>query len=262
MFFRFDHIWTNIELYFFSVSTSSNVSHLFSQLEHSRFPLVSCWKETQKIYLAISHLPVWYSGQHISMMAVLGFFGFQDLTDMINSYFLEAAVLRCFCEIHVLKICRKFTGEDPCRSMVLIKLWSNFIKIALWEGSSPVNLLHIFRTPFLKNTSGRLLLIFEEMFSEERFIRLQHLLPQIFSKTYKENAFYKEEVIAISRSILKTKLMSNWHSLTFFYSYLKPFQPSVAFHLETSHLFCSAKRMIGFYMKHSLLFIRTSKIRP
>ena len=37
----------------------------------------------------------------------------------------------------VLKICSKFTGEHPCRS-----------------GCSPVNLLHIFRTPSYKNTSG------------------------------------------------------------------------------------------------------------
>ena len=37
-------------------------------------------------------------------------------------------------------------------------LQSNFIEITLPHGCSPVNLLHIFRTPFLKNTSGRLLL--------------------------------------------------------------------------------------------------------
>ena len=36
---------------------------------------------------------------------------------------------------------------------------SNFIEITLWHRCSPVNLLHIFRTPFTKNTSGRLLLI-------------------------------------------------------------------------------------------------------
>ena len=35
---------------------------------------------------------------------------------------------------------------------------SNFIEIALRHGCSPVHLLHIFRTPFPKNTSGRLLL--------------------------------------------------------------------------------------------------------
>ena len=33
----------------------------------------------------------------------------------------------------------------------------DFNKVALRHGRSPVNLLHIFRTPFLKNTSGRLL---------------------------------------------------------------------------------------------------------
>ena len=35
---------------------------------------------------------------------------------------------------------------------------SNFIEITLQHGCSPVNLLHIFRTPFVKNTSGRMLL--------------------------------------------------------------------------------------------------------
>ena len=45
-----------------------------------------------------------------------------------------------------LEICSKFTGEQPCQ-------------IALRYGCSPVNLVHIFRTPFPKNTSGWLLLI-------------------------------------------------------------------------------------------------------
>ena len=39
-----------------------------------------------------------------------------------------------------------------------MRLQSSFIEITLRHGCSPVNLLHIFRTPFLKNTSGRLLL--------------------------------------------------------------------------------------------------------
>ena len=38
----------------------------------------------------------------------------------------------------------------------------NFIEITLWHGCSPVNLLHIFRTPFPKNTSGWLLLYRDE----------------------------------------------------------------------------------------------------
>ena len=61
----------------------------------------------------------------------------------------------------VLKICSKFTGEHPCRSVISIKLLCKFIKIVLRHGSSPVNLLHIFRIPFPKNTSGRLFLQLE-----------------------------------------------------------------------------------------------------
>ena len=45
----------------------------------------------------------------------------------------------------VLKICSKFTRQQPCR-------------ITLWHGCSPVSLLHIFRTLFSKNTSQWLLL--------------------------------------------------------------------------------------------------------
>ena len=58
----------------------------------------------------------------------------------------------------VLKICSKFTGKHPCRSAISIKLLCNFIEITLRHGCSPVTLLHIFRTAFHKNTSGRLLL--------------------------------------------------------------------------------------------------------
>ena len=58
----------------------------------------------------------------------------------------------------VLKICSKFTGEHPSRSVISTKLQSNFIGITLQHGCSPVNLLHIFGTPFTKNTSGWLLL--------------------------------------------------------------------------------------------------------
>ena len=58
----------------------------------------------------------------------------------------------------VLKICRKFTGEHPCQSAISIKLLCNFIEITFRHGCSPVKLLHIFTTPFCKNTSGGLLL--------------------------------------------------------------------------------------------------------
>ena len=58
----------------------------------------------------------------------------------------------------VLEICSKFTGEHLCRSVILIKLHCNFTEITLQHGHSPVNMLHTFRTPFVKNTSEWLLL--------------------------------------------------------------------------------------------------------
>ena len=60
--------------------------------------------------------------------------------------------------IESIVVSNKFTGEHPCRNAISIKLQSNFIEIALWHGCFPVNLLHIFKTLFLKNTSGWLLL--------------------------------------------------------------------------------------------------------
>ena len=33
--------------------------------------------------------------------------------------------------------------------------------------------------------------------------------------------------------------------------FFNPFQLSVAFHIETSHLFCFAKQITGFYMKRN-----------
>ena len=55
----------------------------------------------------------------------------------------------------VLKICSKVTAEQPCRSVISIKMKATFLKS---HGCSPVNLLHIFRTHFYKNTYEGLLL--------------------------------------------------------------------------------------------------------
>ena len=70
----------------------------------------------------------------------------------------------------VLKTYSKFKGEHPCWSAISIKLQSKFIEIALQHGYSPANWLHIFRTPFPRNTSDWLLL-WREPFS---FLFLLH----------------------------------------------------------------------------------------
>ena len=69
----------------------------------------------------------------------------------------------------VLKICSKRTGKHSCRSVISIKLQSNFIEITLWYGCSLVNLLHFFKINFPKNISGALLLlVLKSKYLEER----------------------------------------------------------------------------------------------
>ena len=80
-----------------------------------------------------------------------------------NLSFYRSSPPEVFLGKRVLKIYSKFTREHPCQSVISIKLPSNSIKITLRHGCSPVNLLHIFRTPFPKNTSGRLLLFLENL---------------------------------------------------------------------------------------------------
>ena len=64
-------------------------------------------------------------------------------------------VTRKMCSEKMQQISRRTTMP----SVISIKLLCNFIEIVLRHKCYPVNLLHIFRTYFLKNTSGWLLLI-------------------------------------------------------------------------------------------------------
>ena len=81
----------------------------------------------------------------------------------------------------VLKICGKFTVEYPCRSVISIKLLCNFIETALWHGCSPVNLMHIFRTSFLRNTSGWLLLDLVPLTVSQLFYTVHEVLIWFYS---------------------------------------------------------------------------------
>ena len=63
-------------------------------------------------------------------------------------------VLRKMCSENMQQIYRRIA----MRSVILMKLLCNFIEITLRHGCSPVYLLLIFRTPYTKKASGRLLL--------------------------------------------------------------------------------------------------------
>ena len=72
----------------------------------------------------------------------------------------------------VLKICRKFTREHPCRSVISIKWQSNIIEITLPHGCSPVNLLHIFRTPFPRTPLGGCFWLDEQLYTSPKFTKI------------------------------------------------------------------------------------------
>ena len=84
------------------------------------------------------------------------------IKDRYKIRILRSSLPEVFFGKGVMKLCNKFTGEFPYRGVISIKLLRNFIEIALRYGCYPVNLLHIFRTSFYKNTSGRLLLSTKE----------------------------------------------------------------------------------------------------
>ena len=83
----------------------------------------------------------------------------------------------------VLKLCSKFTEKHRWQSATSIKLLSNLIKITLRHGCSPGNLLHLFRTPFPKNTFGRLLVI--------KSNQLHEIFVPFIGKEIAENLYYK-----------------------------------------------------------------------
>ena len=76
-----------------------------------------------------------------------------------------------FLEKVVLKICSR------CRS---VKLQSKFIEIRFWHGCSPVNLQHIFRTSFPKNTYEGLLLCVACVVSDHLIISQRKLTKKCF----------------------------------------------------------------------------------
>ena len=55
-------------------------------------------------------------------------------------------------------VLRKRCSKNPCRSVISISCKATLLKSHFRHGCSPVNLLHISRTPFYKSTSEGLLL--------------------------------------------------------------------------------------------------------
>ena len=103
--------------------------------------------DKSSFYLKVSIIFVWIYNYFI-------------ICDTFNSQitFCKSSRPEAFLRQDILKICRKFTGEHTCRSVISKNLFCSLIEITLRHGCSPINLLYIFRTPFLKHTSIWLLL--------------------------------------------------------------------------------------------------------
>ena len=67
------------------------------------------------------------------------------------------------CKKGVLRNFAKFTGKHLCQSLFFNKVaglrLATSLKKRLWHSCFPVNFAKFLRTPFLQNTSGRLLLM-------------------------------------------------------------------------------------------------------
>ena len=102
----------------------------------------------------------------------------------------------------ILKICSKFTGELPCRSVLC-----NFIEIALRHGCSLINLLHVFRTPFPKNTPGELLLNLSILTTARRNVcRKEYLKKQVSEASLELSPMAKMELFE--------NIVKGWRPLT------------------------------------------------
>ena len=85
-------------------------------------------------FKAIDQSPLWKT------------FSLKCFNDLISFFKTSRGVLRKRCSKNMQQIYRR----PPMPKCDFIKLLCNFIEITLWHGCSPVNLLHISRTPFMK----------------------------------------------------------------------------------------------------------------
>ena len=81
----------------------------------------------------------------------------KTLSDIYDGAF-RSSHRRCSVRKGVIRNFAKFAGKHLCQSLFFNKVF--LLKKRLWHRCFPVNFTKFLRTPFLRNTSGRLLLSF------------------------------------------------------------------------------------------------------
>ena len=86
----------------------------------------------------------------------------RNLRSIQDFYIYRSSHRRCSVEKDVLRNFAKFTRKRLCQSLFFDKVAglrpSTLLKKRLWHRCFPVNVEKFLKTPFLQNTSGRLLL--------------------------------------------------------------------------------------------------------
>ena len=120
-------------------------------IEHLRWLLPKAWRtEIRDVFRTLSNIYERAFCENSEQLMSVNYFSKRALS--------RSSPSEQFLGKGIQKICSKFTGEHPCRSGMSIKLHCSFLEIALRHGCFPVNMLHIFRTRFSKNTSEGLFL--------------------------------------------------------------------------------------------------------
>lgn len=98
-------------------------------------------------------------------------------------------------------IAKKENQKQPSRDVLC-----NFIEIVLLHECSPVNLLHLFRTPFFKNISGWLLL---KVYWQQRENVLQavnawwnHHMPPLLADKFSWRLFERNSTILVLENLM------------------------------------------------------------
>ena len=152
-------------------------------------------------------------------------------TSMYHLFQVQKQLPEVFLLKRVLKICSKYTGEHTCRSVISIKLQSSLIKITLRHGCSPVNLLHIFRKPFSRNTSWWLLL--QEAIKGSYFQEfLQILLSKFFRWSVADGKSKDPGLSYVNTSELVSILLKDYNKNTLPVRDKKPLEVSIQLFIE------------------------------
>ena len=111
---------------------------------------------SQMLYSAMLYFP--FFGRVCSFRSLL-----KNFHSLLFSVLDRSSHQRCSIKKGVLKNFAKFTGKHLCQSFFFNKVAglrpATLLKKRLWHRCFPVNFTKFLRTPFLQNTSGRLLRI-------------------------------------------------------------------------------------------------------